>query len=100
MHTIVPISLAILVSAGILLIGGFYVWSPERIMGGFGLKPPASDVDTLAWLRLKGIRDIASGLAVLTVMLTAGSRVTGTLLLVFAFIPFGDMSNVLLSGGR
>jgi hypothetical protein len=38
--------------------------------------------------------------AVLTLMLTTNSRTVGIVLLVFALIPFGDMSNILLSGGR
>ena len=100
MHTTVPLSLAVLVSVGIVVIGCFYLASPQRILGGFGLKPPAPDPDTRAWLRLKGIRDIASGLAVLTLMLTTDSRTVGIVLLVFAIIPFGDMSNILMSGGR
>jgi hypothetical protein len=100
MHNAIPLALAFLVAAGILVIGCFYLVSPERILGGFGLRPPAPDADTRAWLRLKGIRDIASGLAVLTVMLTTNSRTVGIVLLVFALIPFGDMSNILLSGGR
>ncbi len=65
----------------------------------FGLKPPAPDADTRAWLRLKGIRDIVSGLVVLTLMLTTDTRTVGIALLVFAIIPLGDMSNVLGSGG-
>src|ERR1700678_2966828 len=100
MHNAIPLSLAVLVSVGIIVIGCFYLASPERISGSFGLKPPASDADTRAWLRLKGIRDVASGLAVLTLMLTTNSRTVGIVLLVFALIPFGDMSNILLSGGR
>ncbi|WP_263385098.1 DUF4267 domain-containing protein [Granulicella arctica] len=100
MYAAIPFALAVLVSAGIIFIGCLYVASPERIIGGFGLKPPAPDADTRAWLRLKGIRDITSGLAVLTLMLTTNSRTVGILLLVFAVIPFGDMSNVLGSGGR
>jgi len=100
MHTVFPLTLAVLVSAGIIVIGCFYVAAPERILGGFGLKAPAPDADTLAWLRLKGIRDIASGLTVLTLMLMTNGRTVGIVLLVFALIPFGDMSNVLLSGGR
>lgn len=100
MHAALPLSLAVLVSVAILVVGCFYIAAPERILGGFGLKPPAPDADTLAWLRLKGIRDVASGLAVLTLMLTTNSRTVGITLLVFAVIPFGDMSNVLLSGGR
>jgi Domain of unknown function (DUF4267) len=100
MHNAIPLSLAVLVSVGIMVIGCFYLLSPERVSGSFGLKPPAPDADTRAWLRLKGIRDLASGLAVLTMMLTTDSRTVGIVLLVFAIIPFGDMSNILVSGGR
>jgi hypothetical protein len=38
-------------------------------------------------------------LIVLTMMLVADRRMVGTVLLVFAIIPFGDMSIVLGSGG-
>ena len=94
-----PLILAALIAVAIIVIGCFYLASPKRILGGFGLKPPASHADTHAWLRLKGIRDIASGLVVLTMMLTADSRLVGIALLVFAMIPFGDMSIILGSGG-
>jgi hypothetical protein len=100
MHPAIPLSIAVLVAVGIIVIGCFYIISPERILGGFGLKPPASDADTHAWLRLKGIRDVASGLATLTLLLTTDGRTVGIVLLVFAIIPFGDMANVLMSGGR
>jgi Domain of unknown function (DUF4267) len=100
MHSALPLSLAVLVSVGIIVIGCFYLASPERMTGSFGLKPPASDADTRAWLRLKGIRDLAAGLVVVTLMLTTDSRTVGIVLLVFAIIPFGDMSNILVSGGR
>lgn len=100
MHSAIPLTVAALIAAGIIAIGGFYVVSPERIAGSFGLKPPASDADTRAWLRLKGIRDIAAGLALLTLMLTTDGRTDGIVLLVFAVIPFGDMTNIVVSGGR
>jgi hypothetical protein len=99
-HSTIPLTLAVFVSVGIIVIGCFYLASPERILGGFGLKPPAPDADTRAWLRLKGIRDIASGLTVLTLMMTTDSRTVGIVLLVLAIIPCGDMSIVLGSGGR
>jgi hypothetical protein len=70
------------------MIGCFYLTSPQRILEGFGLKPPAPDPDTRAWLRLKGIRDVASGLAVLTLMLTTDNRTVGIVLLVFRHHPF------------
>ena len=100
MHNVMPMSLAGLVSLGIILIGCFYVISPQRMVGSFGLNPPAPDADTRAWLRLKGIRDVATGLALLTLMLTTDSRTVGLILLAFSVIPFGDMSNILVSGGR
>jgi hypothetical protein len=99
MHNAIPLVLAALLAVGIIVIGCFYLVSPERISGSFGLKPPASDADTRAWLRPKGIRDIAAGLVVLAMMLTADSRLVGIALLVEAIIPLGDMSIVLGSGG-
>jgi hypothetical protein len=95
----IPLILAALLAVGIIVIGLFYLVTPERISGTFGLKPPASDADTRAWLRPKGIRDIAAGLVVLAVMLAADARMVGVVLLIEAIIPFGDMSIVLGSGG-
>ena len=99
MHNAIPLSLAALLAVAIIVIGCFYVISPERMTGSFGLKPPAPDADTRAWLRLKGIRDIVSGLVVLTLMVTTDTRTVGIALLVLAITPLGDMSNVLWSGG-
>jgi hypothetical protein len=99
MHNAIPLILAAFTAVAIIVIGCFYLVSPERISGTFGLRPPASDADTRAWLRPKGIRDIASGLVVLTLMLTADRRLVGIAVLVYAIIPFGDMSIVLGSGG-
>jgi hypothetical protein len=99
MYNAIPLILAALIAVGIIVIGCFYLVSPERISGTFGLKPPASDADTRAWLRPKGIRDVAAGLLVLTMMLTADTRLVGIALLVEAVIPFGDMSIILGSGG-
>ena len=99
MHNAIPLSVAALIAVGIIAIGCFYLASPERISKAFGLRPPASDADTLAWLRLKGIRDVASGCVVLAMMLAADRRLVGIALLAEAIIPFGDMSIILRSGG-
>jgi hypothetical protein len=99
MHDAIPLSLAALMAVAIIVIGCFYLLSPERMTGSFGLKPPASDADTRSWLRPKGVRDVASGLVVLAMMLTADARLVGIVLLVEAVIPLGDMSIVLGSGG-
>src|SRR5580704_18489630 len=99
MLTAIPVSLAALVAVGIIVIGCFYLVSPGRISGSFGLKPPATDADPRAWLRPKGIRDVVAGLVVLAMWLTADWRLVGMALLVEAVIPFGDMSIILGSGG-
>ena len=99
MRNAIPLSLAALMAVAIIVIGCFYLISPERMTGSFGLRPPASDADTRAWLRLKGIRDVVSGLVVLTMMLTTDTRSVGIALLVEAIVPLGDMSIVLGSGG-
>jgi Domain of unknown function (DUF4267) len=99
MHNAIPLSLAALMAVAIMVIGCFYLVSPERISGSFGLKPPASNADTRAWLRPKGIRDVVSGLVVLTMMLATDTRSVGIALLVEAIVPLGDMSIILGSGG-
>src|SRR5215469_1965725 len=95
----IQLSLAAVIAVGIIVIGCFYLVSPERILGTFGLKPPASDADTRAWPRPKGIRDVVAGLVVLAMMLTADRRLVSIALLVEAIIPLGDMSIILGSGG-
>ena len=100
MHTTVPLIFAVLVATAVLVIGGFYVLAPERVTGSFGLRLPAPDADTRAWLRLKGIRDIGLALVVLLLIVTTNHRTVGLALLVLAVVPFGDMANVALSGGR
>jgi len=99
MHNAIPLSLATLMAVAIIVIGCFYLISPERMTESFGLKPPASDADTRAWLRPKGIRDVVSGLVVLTMMLATDTRSVGIALLIEAIVPLGDMSIILGSGG-
>ncbi len=95
----IPLYLAALLAVSVIILGCFYLVSPARMTGSFGLNPPAPDDDTRAWLRLKGIRDMVSGLVVLAMMLTADRRLVGVALLVEAVIPLGDMSIILGSGG-
>ena len=99
MNNAIALSLAALIAAAVTAIGSFYVVSPQKVVGSFGLRLPATDTDTRAWLRLKGMRDIGCGVAVLALMLTADRRSLGIAMLALAIIPFGDMAVVLGSGG-
>jgi hypothetical protein len=53
MRSAIPLSVAALIAVAIIVIGSFYLVAPERMTGSFGLKPPAPDADTRAWLHLK-----------------------------------------------
>jgi len=99
MHDAILLALADLLAVAIIGVGTLYLISPEWMTGFFGLRPPASDADTREWLRPMGIRDIVSGLVVLTVTMTMDARSVGIVLLVEAIIPLGDMSIVLAARG-
>lgn len=90
---------AALIAVTVTLMGCTYLVSPALVTGSFGLKLPSPDEDTRAWLRLKGIRDVGCGLAVLLLLLAAGRRPLAIALLALAVIPLGDMAIVLGSGG-
>ena len=51
------------------------------------------------WLRLKGIRDIVSGLVLLALVVWGAPRLIGIVMLIQALIPVGDMTLILVSKG-
>jgi hypothetical protein len=85
------------VSLGIIWIGARYLMEPEAIAGTFGVPSPPRDADP--FLRVKGIRDVTSGLVVLALLATRQPRMVGIGLLAEAVIPVGDAVIVLTSGG-
>jgi hypothetical protein len=97
MHT-VSLGLAVLLAVAIILIGLEYLLAPRTAVTRFGLPLPEAGPKVEWWLRLKGVRDIVSGLVVFAMMIWGGQRMVGLVLLVEAVIPFGDMLTAL--GGR
>ncbi|UGY17820.1 DUF4267 domain-containing protein [Bradyrhizobium septentrionale] len=93
------LGMALLVAVAIIAIGTLYVVSPTTATRSFGLPLPESGANTVWWLRLKGVRDIASGLAVLAFMAWGAPRGVGIILLVEAIIPVGDMLLILAAKG-
>ncbi|HEY2532176.1 MAG TPA: DUF4267 domain-containing protein [Xanthobacteraceae bacterium] len=93
--------MALLVAVGIIVIGARYVSRPRAAarVPFFGLPLPKDDPNIVWWLRLKGVRDIASGLALLAFMVWGGSHMVGIILLAEAIIPIGDMLVVLAAKG-
>jgi len=93
------LGMALLVALAIIAIGTQYVASPTTATRSFGLPLPEDGANIAWWLRLKGVRDIVSGLAVLAFMAWGGPREVGIILLVEAFIPVGDMLLILAAKG-
>jgi hypothetical protein len=93
------IGLALFVALAIIVIGTLYLVSPMAATSSFGLPLPENGANTAWWLRLKGVRDIASGLAVLAFMAWGTPLGIGMILLVEALIPLGDMLVILAAKG-
>jgi hypothetical protein len=93
------LGIALLVAFAIIAIGTRYVVSPTTATRSFGLPLPEDGANIAWWLRLKGVRDIVSGLAVLAFMAWGAPRGVGIILLVEAIIPVGDMLLILAAKG-
>ncbi len=90
---------ALLLAFAIIAIGTGYVASPTTAIRSFGLPLPENGTNIAWWLRLKGVRDIVSGLTVLAFVAWGAPRGVGIVLLVEAIIPLGDMLLILAAKG-
>jgi hypothetical protein len=93
------IGVSLLAAFGIIAIGALYLANPRAATQSFGLPLPAEGANIAWWLRLKGVRDIVSGLVLLAALSWGGARMAGIVLLVEAMIPVGDMSLILAAKG-
>ncbi|MDH6260417.1 DUF4267 domain-containing protein [Bradyrhizobium sp. BR13661] len=93
------IAVAWLAALGIIAIGVMYLTNPRAATQSFGLPLPEQGPNVAWWLRLKGVRDVVSGLVVLALMAWGGPRMVGLVLLIEAIIPVGDMSLILAARG-
>ena len=93
------LGLSLLLALAIIAIGTQYVVSPTAATRSFGLPLPEAGANVAWWLRLKGVRDIVSGLIVLALMASGDLRGVGIVLLAEAIIPVGDMSLILAAKG-
>ncbi|MGI5492941.1 DUF4267 domain-containing protein [Microtetraspora malaysiensis] len=79
-------------------VGVSYLLAPQSMAPNFGL-PSWPHGEGVGFLAVKGVRDVVSGLVILTVALAGNRRVLGWVTLAIALTPIGDMFIVLLSGG-
>lgn len=93
------IGIALLVGVAIIAIGARWLASPRAAAPSFGLPLPEEGKNIDWWLRLKGLRDIASGLVVLAFTVWGRSWDLGLVLLIYTLIPIGDMLTILAARG-
>ncbi|WP_433554352.1 DUF4267 domain-containing protein [Micromonospora zamorensis] len=99
MFTTVATVLAALIGVGIIVIGARVFWAPQAATG-FGIPgTPTDDRAFQAWLTVKGVRDIASGLFIFVLIIGATSDLLGWFMLAATVIPTGDALIVLRSKG-
>src|SRR5687768_6478109 len=99
MLTTIATVLAGLIGAGIIVIGVRALWTPQAA-AGFGIPDtPTGDRTFQAWLTVKAVRDIASGLFVFILLAAATPQLLGWFMLAAAGIPAGDALIVLRSKG-
>jgi hypothetical protein len=80
--------LTLLVPVAIIGIGINFILNPVGASTGFGI--PIHDPAAFPFMWIKGIRDIFSGLVVLTFLFRADRRTTAILYTLAVFIPIGD----------
>ncbi len=90
--------LTVLTGLGISYVGLTYLFTPADTAPGFGL-PAWPHGDATGFLNVKGIRDLVSGIAVLTLLATRQRRALGWLMLAESLTPLGDAIIVLGHGG-
>jgi hypothetical protein len=97
--TTIAYLLAGLIAAGIIFIGARFIVAPRVAAAGYGVQPKPENHSAGAYLSVKGVRDIASGLFVLILMAAGATHLLGWLLLAATIIPLADAIIVLRNGG-
>jgi len=89
-----------LIAAAIIFLGARFWSAPAAASTRFGIaaSPPQSP-GFIAWLSVKGTRDVVSGIFVILLMTHGTPRLLGEFMLAASLIAFGDMVTVLRSGG-
>ncbi|KUI23938.1 hypothetical protein AU195_08270 [Mycobacterium sp. IS-1496] len=97
--TTIAYTLAGFIAAAIVFIGARFIVAPRVAAAGYGVPPDLGQRSTGAYLSVKGVRDIASGLFVVILMVAGETHLLGWLILTATLIPIADTAIVLGNGG-
>lgn len=87
-----------LIAVGIVFIGVRFVLSPHAATAAYGVSV-GPDARWEAYLSVKGVRDIASGLFTAILIINQSAHVLGWFMLTATIIPLSDAAIVLRHGG-
>jgi Domain of unknown function (DUF4267) len=91
--------LAGLLAAAIIFIGARFLVAPRVAAAGYGVLPDLDRPGAGAYLGVKGVRDIATGLFVVILMVAGATHLVGWVILAATIIPIADAAIVLRNGG-
>src|ERR1700739_618487 len=97
--TTIAYTLAGLIAAGIILIGARFLVAPRVAAAGYGVQPDLGPRSVGAYLSVKGVRDIASGLFIFILMAAGATHLLGWGILGATLIPTADAIIVRGHGG-
>ncbi|OBH78778.1 DUF4267 domain-containing protein [Mycobacterium scrofulaceum] len=97
--TIIGYTLAGLLAAAIIFIGARFLLAPRVAAAGYGVQPDLNQPGADAYLSVKGVRDMATGLFVVILMVAGATHLIGWVMLAATIIPLADGAIVLRSGG-
>ena len=97
--TTIAYTLAGLIGAAIIVIGARFIVAPRAAAAGYGVQPDLGQPSVGAYLSVKGVRDIASGLFVFILMAAGATHLLGWVILAASIIPLADTAIVLGNGG-
>lgn len=78
----------LVIPVAIIGVGINFILNPVGASTGYGI--PTHDPAAFPFMWIKGIRDIFSGLVILSFLWSGDRRTTATLFAIAIFIPFGD----------
>jgi hypothetical protein len=97
--TTIAYVLAGLLAAGIILIGARFIVAPRVAAAGYGVPADLGQPSAGAYLSVKGVRDIATGVFVIVLMAAGATHLVGWVMLAATIIPLADAAIVLRNGG-
>ncbi|NUT39428.1 MAG: DUF4267 domain-containing protein [Thermoactinospora sp.] len=95
MFTVIAYGLAIVLNLFVVFIGARFLLQPIPSAAGYGV---AATTD-VAYLHIKGIRDLSYGILGLALLAFAGAQAGAWMMLVVALNPLADTVIVLRNGG-